>query len=435
MTDDSTTATAQHTDRTTALAARATELDGTDPALPTDDLDPLRDRLADARFVGLGEATHGTREFFRLKHRIVRFLVEDLDCRAFALEANFSETLALDEYVVDGVGDPREALDGVYFWTWTVESVLALVEWLREFNADRPREDRVRFFGVDAQYTQGPIDALRAFFETVDPGVLDAVGDGLTEADDDGIPPQRDDAVEERVAAADRVVSRVRERLDTHGDEYAAATSGDRVALARRHCRVLEQATERKRTFPDDPRAADTLAHVQVRDEAMAENAEWVRAFTGTDTLPVWAHDAHVARTGLQYGERVPSLGQHLAVRHGDDYWALGFAFARGGFQAIDTAEDTENELTGHELDDPLADTIEAALDDTVGSPAVVDLRAAREDARLADWLARRPHFATGATFDPSGDPADELLTYDYTAAFDALCWVPETTRARPLGN
>lgn len=430
---DNTTTTAQHAKRTSALHEYATRLDGTDPALDTDDLAALGDRLTDARFVGLGEATHGTREFFQLKHRFVRFLVEALDCRTFALEANFSEVLALDDYVVHGDGDPREALDGIYFWTWNVETVLAFVEWLREFNVDRPLDDRVRFFGVDAQYTQGPVDSLRAFFEDVDPGVLDAVGDDLDAAADGGVPPQQDDGVDDQVAAADRVVSHLRNRLHEQGDAYAHVTGEDRVALARRHLRVLEQATERKRHFPDDLRDSDSLAHAQVREQAMAENAEWVRAFTGTSTLPVWAHDAHVARTGLQYGERVPSLGQHLAVRHGDAYWALGFAFARGGFQAIDTAEDTEAELVGHELDDPLDDTIEAALDDVLDSPAVVDLRAAGDDDRLTDWLARRPHFATGATFDPSSDPSDELLTYDYTAAFDALCWVPETTQARPL--
>lgn len=432
MTDDTTATTTPHADRTAALANHTTELHETAPDRPTDDLEALRDRLADARFVGLGEATHGTREFFQVKHRFVRFLVEDVGCRAFALEANFSETLALDEYVVHGRGDPRDALDGVYFWTWNVESVLELVQWLREYNADRPPADRVRFFGVDAQYTQGATDALREFFDEVAPGVLDAVGDDLDTVDDGGIPPQQDDAVDDRVAAADRIVPELRSRLTEHGDAYADATSEDRVALARRHLRVLEQATERKRDFPDDPREADTLAHVQVRDEAMAENAEWVREFTGTDTLPVWAHDAHVARTGLRYGERVPSLGQHLAVRHGDGYWALGFAFARGGFQAIDTAPDSENELAGHVLDAPLEGTVEAVLDDALDAPAVLSLRQARTDDRLAGWLADRPHFQTGATFDPTS-PADELVAHDYTTAFDALAFVPETTPAWPL--
>ena len=430
MTDDTTTT--QQYDRATALATHATELHGTAPETPTDNLEALRDRLAEARFVGLGEATHGTREFFQLKHRFVRFLVESLDCRAFALEANFSEALALDEYVVDGEGDPRDALDAVYFWTWNVESVLELVEWLREYNTGRPRADRVRVFGIDAQYTQGPVDALREFLETVDADFLGAVDADLEAAADDGVPPQQDDAVDDRVAAADRAVAAIRDRLDDRNDGYTAATSEDRVSLARQHCRVLEQATERKRHFPEDPFEADTFPHAQIRDEAMADNAEWVREFTGTETLPVWAHDAHISRTGLQYGERVPSLGQHLAGRHGDAYWALGFAFARGGFQAIDTAADTANDLTGHELAAPLDGTLEVTLDDAFDSPAVLDLRAAGDDGRLADWLSDLDHRAVGATYDPES-PRDYVASDDYSEAFDGLCWVPETTRARPL--
>jgi erythromycin esterase len=428
MTDDTTT-TAQHAQRTDALADHAAPLNGTAPGLDTGNLAAF----ADATFVGLGEATHGSREFFQLKHRFVRYLVEEEGCRAFALEANFSEALALNDYVVDGDGDPRDALDAIYFWTWNVESVLALVEWLRAFNADRPREDRVRFFGVDAQYTQGPVDALREFFADVDPEFRDAIGDELAAAADDGTPPQQEDDTQNRATAADRVASEIQTRLDARGDEYAAATSEGRVALARQHRRVLEQAADYKRQFPEDPTDTTDMTYASIRDEAMADNAEWVREFTGTDTLPVWAHDAHVARTGLQFGDGCPSLGQHLAERHGDDYWALGFAFARGGFQAYDTAEDTETKLVRHALADPIEDTIEATLDDALGSPAVVDLRAAREDDRLREWLAARPHFATGAGFDPTTDPAEELLTYDYTDAFDALAFVPETTRARPV--
>ncbi|MFB6072097.1 MAG: erythromycin esterase family protein [Halobacterium sp.] len=430
MTADDTT-TAQHAD---ALAEYATELRTIDPDAPRDDLAAVGDRLAASRYVGLGEATHGTREFFQFKHRLLAHLVADRGVRAVALEANFSEALALDDYVVHGDGDPRDALDGVYFWTWNVESVLALLEWLRAFNDDRPLEDRVRFLGVDAQYTAGPTQALTEFFADADPEFLDAVREDLDAADDDGVPPQQDDGADTRVAAADRVASRIRDRLDDRRDDYAAATSERRVELARQHCRVLAQAADYKRHFPDDVDDTDDVTYARVRDEAMADNAEWVRAFTDTDCLPVWAHDAHVARTGLRYGDGAPSLGQHLADRHGDDYHAVGFAFARGGFEAYDTAPDTETALVEHVIDDPQPDTIEAALDRLPLTAAVLDLRDAREDDRLADWLADRPHFATGAAYDRTS-PGDCVDEYDYTAAFDALAYVAETTRARPLDD
>lgn len=89
-----------------AIADHAIPLPSTDPA----DLRPLADALADRTVVGLGEATHGTREFFRLKHRLIRFLVEEHGFRAVALESNFLVALALDDYVTRSEGDPREAI-------------------------------------------------------------------------------------------------------------------------------------------------------------------------------------------------------------------------------------------------------------------------------------------------------------------------------------
>jgi len=102
--------------------------------------------------------------------------------------------------------------------------------------------------------------------------------------------------------------------------------------------------------------------------------------------------------------------------------------------QAIDTADATEDELTGHVLEGPLGGTVEVALDDALDSPAVLDLRAARDDDRLADWLTDLDHRAMGATYDPES-PRDHLVSYDYDEAFDGLCWVAETTRARPLSD
>ena len=155
MTDDSdTNADASIDDRPTdtndvasRLAANGTALTTTDPTADLADLEPGGRAFDEATVIGLGEAAHGTREFFRLKHRLIRYLVERQEVRLFGLEANFAETLALDRYIRYGEGDPEEALAGVYFWTWNTEELLALVEWLRAFNDGREVGDRVRFSG------------------------------------------------------------------------------------------------------------------------------------------------------------------------------------------------------------------------------------------------------------------------------------------------
>lgn len=148
-----------------ALQQCTNPLKTTDPTADFDDLAPLVETLDGATVVGLGEATHGTREFFRMKDRIVRYLVTEAGLRLFALESNFAETLAINDYVTTGTGDPLDALAGSYFWTWDTEEVLALIEWLRDFNEGRPADDQVKFYGIDMQYSAGP--ALPLQFEAV----------------------------------------------------------------------------------------------------------------------------------------------------------------------------------------------------------------------------------------------------------------------------
>ena len=132
-------------------------------AVPTgsfSDLEPLRELIGDARVVALGEATHGTREFFQMKHRLLRFLVQEMGFNVFAMEASMPESVRMDRYVKGAPGDPAELLSGLYFWTWNTEEVLALIEWMRSYNEDPSHASKVKFYGFDMQT---PTVATRPF--------------------------------------------------------------------------------------------------------------------------------------------------------------------------------------------------------------------------------------------------------------------------------
>ncbi|WP_227354082.1 erythromycin esterase family protein [Haladaptatus salinisoli] len=429
-----------------ALDDHAIPLDAVDPTADFDDLAPLSDVLADDRIVGLGEATHGTREFFRLKHRLLRYLVTEHDVRVFGLEANFSETLALDDYVVYGEGDPRSALDGIYFWTWNVDSILEMVDWLRSFNADRPVDDRVRFYGFDAQYSHGAVDELVEFFESADAEYLSTVRDDLNAADDEGTPPHQDEARKAHFEAAERVIPKLRDRLHENREFYVERRSESAWELALQHVRIVEQACEHKRAVHDRQEGTvdeDTATErcLRIRDRAMADNVDWILAHENADRMVIWAHDAHLNRveqTVRKTGVSATSLGGHLAARHGDDYYALGFSFGRGSFQAISEVPDAEGDEPAYSLrertvESPLPDTIDATLADLGHPLAIVDIESAMEDDRAAEWLADpQRHFSVGATYDPE-NPEEYLTEYVYAEAFDGVCYVDETTRARPV--
>lgn len=135
-----------------------------------DDMMPLKRVVGDARVVALGEATHGTREFFQLKHRMIEFLASQMGFTIFTIEANMPEAYKLNDYVLHGTGDPKELLRGMYFWTWQTDEVLAMVEWMREFN--RSGKGRIEFTGFDMQTPTVAAEIVRKYVAGHDPSYL-----------------------------------------------------------------------------------------------------------------------------------------------------------------------------------------------------------------------------------------------------------------------
>ena len=150
--------------------------DGSHLSLPHDDLEFLRDLVGDARVVALGENTHGARDFFEMKARILRFLVEEMGFNTFAIEAAWAEARRLDHYVRTGEGDSAMALSGLYFWTWATESVLEMIEWMREHNE---AGGDVGFHGVDMQFAGMPLHLVREFVRFADAANLPMVTEDL----------------------------------------------------------------------------------------------------------------------------------------------------------------------------------------------------------------------------------------------------------------
>ena len=111
------------------------------------DMQPLKKIIGNARIVALGEATHGSREFFQLKHRMLEFLVSEMGFTIFSIEANMPEAYRLNDFVLTGEGDPAKLLRGMYFWTWNTEEVLEMIHWMRKLN--QSGKGRVEFTGFD----------------------------------------------------------------------------------------------------------------------------------------------------------------------------------------------------------------------------------------------------------------------------------------------
>ena len=370
------------------LDAHVHPFDGTHLSLPHTDLDFFRDIVGDARIVALGEGTHGTRDFFEMKARILRFLVEEMSFNTFAIEASWPESRRIDRYVRTGVGDPEVLVSGLYFWTWNTESVLEMIEWMRDHNE---AGGDVGFHGFDMTYPGMALHNVREYVGEVDPEALEDVSAQLGCLENFvnnsrgrfPSPSYRDQSDSHRTECA-LLLEDVRERLLAHRDEYVMAGGEDAFEVALQSLRVAVQGHL-------------LVAGEQGRDESMAENTEWLSRRIGPEgRMVLWAHNGHVANSpGFQ--------GSFLRETFGDDLVIVGFSHTTGRLTARNrlAEEGRCGRLTQHGLDTPATGSFEQFLSLAATPRFVLDLRNRDTEAPGASWLrGSRPFRSIGACYD-----------------------------------
>src|SRR5437870_5591568 len=151
------------------VSSSATPLTGSSASL-----DPLLDLVGDARLVLLGEATHGTHEFYAERARITKRLVLEKGFRAVAVEGDWPDAFRVNRFVRGRAGDAdaAEALEGFKrfpTWMWRNADVLDFVGWLREHNAARDPGSQVGFYGLDLYSLHASMEAVVSYLDKVDP--------------------------------------------------------------------------------------------------------------------------------------------------------------------------------------------------------------------------------------------------------------------------
>ncbi|RAY11174.1 erythromycin esterase family protein [Actinomadura craniellae] len=322
-----------------ALGANAYELHSTEPTGDLRDLRPLGRMVEGAAVVGVGEATHNSREFFTMKHRMFRYLVEEKGFATFSLEANWSAGLRLDDYVLYGRGDARQIMREEFKGAsdfWYTREYLDLIEWMRAHNARHPR--KVRFMGNDIGYPAPRLfDEVTGYLQRRHPASLpeiEVLYQGLrpTVGVNDWMLayPGRPLAERQELAArAERALGILR-------DLPPGPDPAER-ALTEQHARVIAQTARLYAVdFDDQDDVAQAMLH---RDRAMAANTAWWHEHTG-QRIVLSAHNAHIAYVSYA-PDRYPKMqGAFLRDRLGTRYVNVGITFHQGSFNAQDAEDD-----------------------------------------------------------------------------------------------
>jgi erythromycin esterase len=390
------------------------------PGSDESDLGPLKQMIGSASLVGMGEDTHGTREFFQMKHRVFQYLVHQMGFTHFAIEATWPEANDMNTYVLTGKGDPNVLLSNMYFWTWRTQEVLDLVKWMRSWNVTAPPAQRVQFLGFDMQFPGAAMDTVAGFVARVDSannGFVTQRYTCLGPYRNHGATSGQSGATYAALPSATRAacaagLKQVSDLFNTKSAAYQAASSASLFANAQHSARLVEQWEDMTSAGP-----AGTL----LRDKYMAENIQWLRGQAGVGAkMMLWAHNYHVSS--------VPNaMGSYLRTAYGDGYVNAGFVFGTGGFNAVG-GSGTNGALQPFQATTVPDGSIESAFGGISQARALFDARLIAAGGAPAAPLAGPIRMRSiGAVFSPS----QELNFFGmqlFPGDFDLLIYLATTT-------
>ncbi len=395
-----------------ALNRAAYPISSTEATGSLRDLRPLNRMVGNASVVGIGEATHNSREFFTLRDRIFRSLVAKKKFTTFAHETSWSTGVSLDRYITTGVGNPREIMrrDFQGSYLWNVREFLEQIEWMREYN--KHHTTKLRFVGDDINYVSPEVlDRVTGFVAKTRPALLAQVTRlyaGIRSTAEVGAWTM--DYVQKPLAERVRLEAATREVMTT----VASLPPSTQRTWALQHARAAWQVAKLYSfDFSDGVVPPEAF---RFRDEMMAENVAWWNRVTG-DKMVVGAHNGHISYEGnAQYPK---TQGAFLREQLGKRYVTIGLSFDRGSFNA----QDTENQQAGirtFTIGSAPANNTEYTLERVRYDDYVVDLRTLPRQTK--QWLTvQRPTRDIGNAY-PSPDlPVSLAKSYDLMIHLDTV--------------
>lgn len=309
------------TDFTQWIVKNAHEIKTVDAENGFEDLQLFKFVLKDVRVVGLGEATHGTSEFFRMKHRMLEFLVKEMGFSSFYIEASMSRCRYINDYVLYGKGnlDTATAIQG--FVTWRVEEVRNMIEWMRKYNLSVPDEKRVKFLGYDLQVNDNGWKELKQFYLKVNPDSIKNL-DSLQINVELGIREVNQHFKTQTYTGSQKLQNAYQKCLDLMCDivlnegQYQFVVGKE---MYKKNVINIKLIIQEIKSYKDGLN--------NQRDYYMAQNIMYLLNQEKPDAkVVVWAHNGHISKES-------GGMGGYLTNLLRNEYYAIGFEFYSGSFQ------------------------------------------------------------------------------------------------------
>jgi protein-L-isoaspartate(D-aspartate) O-methyltransferase len=397
------------------------------------DLGAMLDRAGASRLVLIGEATHGTSEFYRMRARITRELFRTRGFRIVAVEADWPDARRVNRYVralPDGHRPEAPAFARFPTWMWRNHETWAFVEWLRTFNAEaREPARQADFYGLDLYSLFASIRSVLEYLERVDPPAARLARERyscLTPWQSDpqayghaAISGRYRVCEKEAVAMLRDMLGRELEYAERDGERFLDAAENARlVADAERYYRAMYYG------------ASESWNQ---RDRHMFDTLERLLAFHGPSSKAVvWAHNSHLgdARATEMSARGELNLGQLCRQRFGDAAFLVGLGTDHG---TVAAAHDWDGPMRVMSLRPSHPESYERVCHESGVTAFLLHLREPRREEVRAELAPSRLERAVGVVYRPETELQSHYFHASLPYQFDEYVWFDETQALRPI--
>ena len=404
-----------------------------------DDFAPLLARIGDARFVLIGEASHGTHEFYRIRAAITKELIRAKGFTAVAVEADWPDAYRVNRYV-RGEERDREAEQALGNfrrfpqWMWRNADVLDFVGWLRTHNESLPIEDRAGFYGLDLYSLHRSMEAVISYLRRVDPRAAERAALRYGCFDRFGEDPQQygySAAIGLSTSCENEVVAQLLD-LRAAAREYAGRDGRaalDDLFYAEQNARLVANAERYYRNM-----FGSRVSSWNLRDQHMAETLEGLERFLAreraTPKVVVWAHNSHLgdARATEMGDNGELNVGQLVRQRHGDKSVLVGFSTYSG---TVTAAANWDEPAQRRAVRPALTESYEALFHETGIPNLYLDLGIPNE--ATAALAVPRLQRAIGVIYRPETERMSHYFEARLPQQFDVVLHYDRTRAVEPL--
>ncbi len=395
------------------------------------------DLIGDVDVVLIGEATHGTHEFYDARAHITRALIASRGFNIVAVEADWPDAYRAARWV-RGHGhdaDAQDALgDFIRFprWMWRNRVVVHFLEWLRDFNLRTPGQRDAALYGLDLYSLHRSIDAVLRYLERIDPAAAERARDRYACFDVFGSDPQVYGHATTRgqEAPCEREVIAQLVELQRRAAEYASRDgrmAADEFFSATQNARLITDAERYYRAMYMSGRESWNLRdrHMMSTLEAIIDH---MRRMTGSARAVVWAHNSHLgdARATEMGRQGELNIGQLARETFGSRVLSIGFTTHTG---SVTAASNWDDPATLMAVRPSLAGSYERVFHETGIRAFLLDLRGAAGHVLRVPRLER----AIGVVYRPASERQSHYFTATLPEQFDLVIHYDETRALEPL--